>query len=428
MHVGRDIGEYSIARLLGKGGMSEVYEAVHRRLGSRHAIKFFSYGKDDAGVRERFLAEGRLLARLSHPRIVRGTDVGLDPETGRPYFVMDIVTDPEGEVRSLADVPAGSADEGQIAVWYDDLREGLAYIHGKGIIHRDLKLENILIGPDGHVVLSDFGISKITAAKDGNAVVDPVQTVVSVNDGKAPLMGTLGYMAPELEMGAAASPQSDFYALGVIVFRLLTGTWCDSRTDIVGLLETYDPAWRQIIPKLLHSNPCARECISWKELKQEDDERRLQVAETGIERARRISWLCLAACAVAVACMALVGYGILSEGKSAGCRLPTFDETVFVPDDAPEEESEGHASREQLEAALPDALVLTHGLFSDLHGGAITLAKAIDELSKLATNASDDYINLFNKHPMYAPNDDPEALAELLGAALRRMRERQERK
>ena len=240
--------------------MSEVYEAEHLRLGSRHAIKFFTYEKDVDGVKGRFLAEGKLLARLAHPRIVRVTDAGTDPETQQPYFVMDFIADPKGNVHPLADVPAGGADEMQIAMWYDDLREGLAYIHSRGVIHRDLKLENVLIGPDGHAVLTDFGISKIGEAEDGDTVIDPVQTVVRLRDGKNPLMGSLGYMAPELEMGVAASPQSDYYALGVIIFRLLTGIWCDARTDVVGDLETYDPVWRQILPKLLHSN---RTASSW---------------------------------------------------------------------------------------------------------------------------------------------------------------------
>ena len=180
-----DIGEYRITRLLGKGGMSEVYEAEHLRFGSRHAIKFFTYEKNVDGVKERFLMEGKLLARLAHPRIVRVADTGTDSTTGCPYFVMDLVADPEGNVRSLADVPAGGVDEQRIAMWYDDLRDGLAYIHGKNIIHRDLKLENILIGPDGHVVLTDFGISKITNPDGGNAIVDPVQTIVRLRDGNA---------------------------------------------------------------------------------------------------------------------------------------------------------------------------------------------------------------------------------------------------
>ena len=260
----RKIGPYEVVRLLGKGGMSEVYEVENPRLGSRHALKLFTYEKDDPEVRERFQVEGRLLARLNHPRIVKVTDFGTDESGGKPYFVMDLVLNERGELQLLSDVEPGTVDEETVGKWYDDLREGLAYIHANGVIHRDLKLQNVLIGPDGHAVLTDFGISKIFDAKgDGVQIVDTVRTLVKVREGRSLVMGSLGYMAPELEMGVAASPQSDWYALGVIIYRLLTGTWCDARTDVVETLETYDPVWKRILPKLLHSNPNGRECLSY---------------------------------------------------------------------------------------------------------------------------------------------------------------------
>ena len=204
------IGPYSVIRQLGKGGMSEVYEVENVRLGSRHALKLFTYEKDDSEVRERFLTEGKLLARLSHPRIVKVTDFGTDEASGKPYFVMDLVLNERGEMQQLSDVQPGTADEDMVGRWYDDLREGLVYIHANGVVHRDLKLQNVLIGPDGHVVLTDFGISKIFDAKgDGVQIVDTVKTLVKVHEGRSLVMGSLGYMAPELEMGVAASPQSD---------------------------------------------------------------------------------------------------------------------------------------------------------------------------------------------------------------------------
>ena len=106
----RVIGDYRIIRLLGKGGMSEVYEAEHVRIGSRHAIKFFTYAKDVEGVRERFVAEGRLLAKLSHPRIVRVTDIGGEADA-QPYFVIVYVyEDLQGNVSllNIADFDVGA--------------------------------------------------------------------------------------------------------------------------------------------------------------------------------------------------------------------------------------------------------------------------------------------------------------------------------
>ena len=270
----RKVGPYEIVRLLGKGGMSEVYEVENPRLGSRHALKLFTYEKDDPEVKERFTVEGKLLARLAHPRIVKVTDFGTDEASGKPYFVMDLVLNERGEMQLLSDVEPGTVDEEMVGKWYDDLRDGLAYIHANGVIHRDLKLQNVLIGPDGHAVLTDFGISKIFDAKgDGVQIVDTVKTLVKVREGRSLVMGSLGSMAPELEMGVAASPQSDWYALGVIIYRLLTGTWCDARTDVVGTLETYDPVWKRILPKLLHSNPNGRECLSYADEKRTDREK-----------------------------------------------------------------------------------------------------------------------------------------------------------
>ena len=207
----RKIGPYETVRLLGKGGMSEVYEVENPRLGSRHALKLFTYEKEYPEVKERFMVEGKLLARLNHPRIVKVTDFGTDTASGKPYFVMDLVLNERGEMQLLSDVEPGTVDEEKVGQWYDDLREGLAYIHSNGVIHRDLKLQNVLIGPDGHAVLTDFGISKIFDAKgDGVQIVDTVKTLVKVREGRSLVMGSLGYMAPELEMGVAASPQSDW--------------------------------------------------------------------------------------------------------------------------------------------------------------------------------------------------------------------------
>ena len=404
----RDVGEYRLLRLLGKGGMSEVYEAEHRRLGSRHAVKFFFYDGAAEDVRERFLAEGRILSRLAHPRIVRVTDVGEDAGTGRPYFVMDLVTDPGGNVRSLADVPAGEADEEQIASWYEDLREGLAYIHAKGIVHRDLKLENVLVGADGHVVLVDFGISKIVD-KDGavGTAVDHVQTVIRLRDGKRPLMGSIGYMAPELEMGVAASAASDWYALGVIVFRLLTGMWCDSRTDVTGDLETYDPVWRQILPKLLHANPQGRECPSWRDLKKEQEERRLFEMESKLEAESRntrmakllmwgVSAVSLVIMVVAIACG-----GKMFQGP------PLFEDVVVMPPNVPVD------SRDEYKDAMKDAWDMLHDTFTDLRKRRITGVAAAAAVRKAAET-----------HITEGGGNEDDELYKLLDAAAERMKER----
>lgn len=271
----RQIANWKIVRPLGKGGMAEVFEAEDMRLGAHVALKLFACKKDDNGqIRERFLAEAALLARLNHPRLVRVFDYGIDPASDRPYFVMDLVLDPTGTPRTLADKQFAGADEDRVAMWYEDLRDALAFVHAQGVVHRDIKLQNVLVGPDGHAVLSDFGIAKIFDTSLSEEVgLSPEATLQTLAGGRRTVMGSIGYMAPELELGVAASPASDYYALGVLVFYLLTGTWCEPRTDILAELETYGPVWKEIIPKLLHSNPAARECPSWRECENRDRER-----------------------------------------------------------------------------------------------------------------------------------------------------------
>ena len=447
----RKIGPYETVRLLGKGGMSEVYEVEDPRLGSRHALKLFTYEKDDPDVRERFLVEAKLLARLSHPRIVKVTDFGTDEASGKPYFVMDLIGNERGEMQLLSDVEPGTADEETVGRWYDDLREGLAYIHANGVIHRDLKLQNVLIGPDGHAVLTDFGISKIFDAKgDGAKIVDTVNTIVKMREGRSLVMGSLGYMAPELEMGVAASPKSDWYALGVIVYRLLTGTWCDARTDVTGTLETYDPVWRRIIPKLLHSNPQGRECLSYADEKRADrekfefeaEERWLREKSRG-HLARHVARY---AGVLAGLLLLVVVFGgrkycadheiwrlKMQSGGYAGL-VPGFDELFSVPPEAKTEEvvdDNGKVtmpSREEFNVARVDALVLTYDTIDGLKSGKLALDVGIRKLESIRDGISADTENSpFDRIAIgggeYMQIGDNVPLVKLLDRAIERLRE-----
>ena len=400
-------------KLLGKGGMSEVYEVEDPKLGSRHALKLFSYPKDDPDVRARFEAEGRLLARLSHPRIVKVTDIGVDDASGSPYFVMDLILDPGGEVKTLGDVSDGAYDEETVGMWFDDIREGLAYIHSHGVVHRDLKLQNVMIGPDGHVVITDFGISKIFDRKGAVAQdVDPVQTIVRMRSGRSLVMGSLGYMAPEIEMGMPASPKSDWYALGVIVYKLLTGMWCDAKTDLVGTLETYSPVWKRIIPKLLHSNPEGRECLSYaEESAKERDRREVEWEDRWIEAksrghvARHVARYASAAFVVLLAAFVWSVHEFRAQREIWRIRLaacgdrpdvPTFDDLFKVPAGARADEqtdADGNTvmfSRSQFEAAQIDALVLTQKTLSGLAAGTVTLERAVAEFEAIRQMLDED--------------------------------------
>lgn len=443
----KQIGGYKVIRLIGKGGMSEVYEVENIRLGSRHALKLFTYEKNEAEVKERFMTEGRLLARLNHPRIVKVIDFGTDDESGRPYFVMDMILSQQGELKSLAEVDPGTVDEEQIGVWYDDIREGLNYIHANGVIHRDLKLQNILIGPDEHAVITDFGISKVFDVKgDGVQIVDTVRTIVKMREGRNLVMGSLGYMAPELEMGVAASPQSDWYALGVIVYRLLTGTWCDARTDVIENLETYKAVWKRIIPKLLHSNPNGRECLSYAEEDKKDREyeeleaenRWLKEKQRGHLARHLARWVT----GVAVLLMVAIGYVLIRHDMERklwkaesrfleGSRLLfSFDDIFKIPADAKTDAQINDngdlivPAREDLATAQIDLLVITHETFVNLGTGKITIERAIADLERLQRGIEETGEAVMGPNGyVYGAQDD--VLCWLLERGLEKMRELQ---
>ncbi len=435
LEVGSMLGRWRIVRLLGRGGMAEVYEVEDVNLGARYALKLFTYARsEEASARARFFAEGRLLAKLDHPRLVRVYDLGEDTSSGHPYFVMNLVLGPEGRPTTLADADVLGADEEQVATWYEDLREGLAYIHARGILHRDLKLQNVLVGPDGHAVLSDFGVAKIfDPGLREKLGLSAEQTLIAVKGGQKTVMGSVGYMAPEIELGMAASKEGDWYALGVIVFKLLTGVWCDARTDVVGDLETYSPVWRSILPKLLHANPAGRACPSWRELEKARREEEAYKREKALEelrakryaavRGRRNGWV--AATLTAVASAALVFFAMRGDSMRAPAPPPApppdFDSVVCIPPDAPKEDpvDEGALpSRGQFELARIDAWALTHGLFADLKAGKVSREKVSDAMSQMAKKAADGDPDLFNHLDTYAQAGDGAALAYLLNSAV----------
>jgi len=249
------LGAYRIIRPLGQGGMGSVYEAEHVRLGSRRALKVFASDSEYAEfLGKRFLAEGRILAELDHPKIVRVYDFAVDGATKTPYFAMDLVLSPSGEPRTLDDeCESGAVTEDKVEQWFSDICDGLGYIHSKGIVHRDVSLDNVLIGPDGHVVLTDFGVARITAESTRRKVM--VTRTMVAKDGSGLSIGKDLYMAPELKNGGGATPASDAYSLGVLIFRLLAGSWYTPETRLEDALAAFDPKWVGIVRQLCSKDP-----------------------------------------------------------------------------------------------------------------------------------------------------------------------------
>ncbi len=253
------IGGYRLVRRLGSGGMGEVYEAETFD-GRRVTVKIYAVKrKDDHFLRQRFISEGRILSRLSHPNLVRVYDMGVDSVTDTPWMAMDLVLDSLGCSKTLADVQKMSeVTEGNAERWYGQLVSALDYCHSHGIVHRDVKLNNVLIDPDGNAILSDFGVARILDDEMRDELQQTTTMIDGMSTGTRPVMGTYWYLAPELRRGEVATAASDWYAMGVAFFRLLTGMWYEPGTNALDLLSPFDGRWRARLEKLLSNNPAER--------------------------------------------------------------------------------------------------------------------------------------------------------------------------
>jgi hypothetical protein len=199
-------GRYEVGQLLGVGGMARVHEAYDRVLDRRVAVKVLPEDAVDPVARERFLREARSSARFTHPNAVAVYDAGRDGET--LYLVMELVPGPT-LARRLAEhgaVPAAEATSIASAVL-----AALDAAHAAGIVHRDVKPGNILLGPSG-AKLADFGIAKR---------LDDLRADLT---GHGQFVGTPKYLAPEQLAGLPATPATDLYAVGVVLYEMLTGT------------------------------------------------------------------------------------------------------------------------------------------------------------------------------------------------------------
>jgi len=212
-------GRYRLERLIGKGGMGAVYEATDLRLNRRVAIKILSgsmFGNREA--LRRFEREAQTSARLHHPNIITLYDYGV-LGTGGAYLVLELVF---GETLGRLIRREGRVDPQVSAELFAQVLEGVQAAHQAGVIHRDLKPDNILIsqGKDGQIQvrLLDFGLAKIRSPEltDTNSPTAPVTTPGTV-------LGTFGYMSPEQLTGAAVDERSDLFSVGVMVVEALTG-------------------------------------------------------------------------------------------------------------------------------------------------------------------------------------------------------------
>lgn len=254
--LGSSLGSYQIERLLGRGSMACVYKARHLGLDRDCALKIMDSSLDtrQAGLREQFWAEARAAANLMHPNVVTVHNVG--SADGHHFIEMEYV---HGG-RTLRDilVHEGPLDAAKAATLARQVTLALGAAHNSGLVHRDIKPANVLLTERGAAKLADFGL---------------VRRLDDLARGGAPLAGTPTFMAPELFEGVPASPRSDFYAVGVLLFYCLSGRLplvSDSVGQLIQLHRTQPiPDIRSLVPGV----PEALALIVARALARDPDER-----------------------------------------------------------------------------------------------------------------------------------------------------------
>lgn len=203
--VGRLLdGRYQIRSRIARGGMATVYLATDLRLERRVAVKIMhGHLADDAAFRERFIREARSAARLAHPNVVAVFDQGEDRDMA--YLVMEYL--PGITLRELLQEHRILTTEQTLDI-IEAVLGGLAAAHRAGIVHRDLKPENVLLADDGRIKIGDFGLARAVSANTATG---------------AALLGTIAYLSPELVTRGIADARSDIYAVGIMMYEMLTG-------------------------------------------------------------------------------------------------------------------------------------------------------------------------------------------------------------
>ena len=224
--VPQSISHYRIIKKLGAGGMGEVWLAEDTRLDRKVALKFLpaEFTRDADRVR-RFMQEAKAASALNHPNIITVYDIG-ESEAGR-FIVMELVAG-----RTLRSVIAEDNSLETLLALGTQMAKALSAAHGAGIAHRDIKPDNIMVRDDGYVKVLDFGLARLLPTTSGeDAATLALQTTPGM------IMGTVAYMSPEHVSGHSVGPPSDIFALGIVLYELITGQHPFRAETLVGYLH-----------------------------------------------------------------------------------------------------------------------------------------------------------------------------------------------
>jgi Tol biopolymer transport system component len=261
---GTKLGPYAITAAIGAGGMGEVFRARDTRLGRDVAIKVLPptvAGDPDALAR--FDREARAVAALNHPNIVALFDIGKEGDTA--FVVTELL-----EGQTLRERISAGPIPSRLALEYArSIADALAAAHDRGIVHRDVKPENVFITADGRVKVLDFGLAQVSGASDS---ASQAETKISTSPGL--VVGTVGYMAPEQVRGQKADSRTDIFAFGLVLYEMLSGTRAFSgatNADTMSAVLNQEPAElgsvsgtviapgiERIVRRCLEKNPAQR--------------------------------------------------------------------------------------------------------------------------------------------------------------------------
>src|SRR5216110_513347 len=271
--VGKLIGHYRIESLIGVGGMGEVYLARDERLGRKVALKLLpEHLTADETQLSRFKTEARSASALNHPNILTVYEIGAE---GNRHFIATEFIEGITLRASLTRERMNLHDALEIAV---QVASALAAAHETGVVHRDMKPENIMLRPDGYVKVLDFGIAKLTEPRPVPDL-DEIGTTTVLQTRAGLVLGTARYMSPEQTRGQTVDARSDIWSLGVVIYEMIAGVppfHGKTPSDcIASILTTEPPPLSGVLPEA----PLNLESILQKALRKNSDERYQTIKE-----------------------------------------------------------------------------------------------------------------------------------------------------